>query len=113
MQMQRGCVKSVVQADANAVDAQIDRFWNPGNDVEQLLATEICMEVFQLGRPLRGNQRFDAGTGGPSRTYGTSTGGHQAIPATDTSERSAAGEIGKQRTARPTRIADAATKRAQ
>jgi len=41
MQMQRGCVKSVVQADTNAVDAQIDRFRNPGNDVEQLRATSM------------------------------------------------------------------------
>jgi hypothetical protein len=36
MQTQRSCVKSVVQADANAIDTQIDRFRNPGNDVEQL-----------------------------------------------------------------------------
>ena len=51
MQMQRGCVKSVVQADA--VDAQIDRFRNPGNDVEQLRATEVDREISQPGRPLR------------------------------------------------------------
>lgn len=53
MQMQRGCVKSVVQADTNAVDAQIDRFRNPGNDVEQLRATGVDMEISQPGRPLR------------------------------------------------------------
>jgi hypothetical protein len=53
MQTQRGCVKPVVQADANAVDAQIDRFRNPGNDIEQLGAAEVDAEIFPLGRLLR------------------------------------------------------------
>jgi hypothetical protein len=106
-------VKSIVQADANAVDAQVDRFRDSGNDVEQLRAAEVDMEIFQFDRPLRRDHRFDAGPGGPSRPYGTAADRYQAVPTTDISDRKAAGEIGKQRTGRSSRVADAATKRAQ
>lgn len=49
MQTQRSRVKSVVQANANAVDAQIDRFRSAGNDVEQSGATEVDTECGSSG----------------------------------------------------------------
>ncbi|WP_159011663.1 hypothetical protein [Bradyrhizobium sp. S69] len=58
MQTQRSRVKSVVQADANAVDPQIDRFRSAGNDVEQLGATEVDTERGSSGRGSAGNVTF-------------------------------------------------------
>lgn len=61
MRTQRSRVKSVVQADANAVDPQIDRFRSAGNDVEQLGATEVDMEIFHCGNSAGSSGRGSSG----------------------------------------------------
>ena len=60
MRTQRSRVKSVVQADANAVDPQIDRFRSAGNDVEQSGATEVDTECGSSGNVTFVNEGFDA-----------------------------------------------------
>jgi hypothetical protein len=59
MRMQRRRVKSVVQADANAVDAQIG-FRSAGNDVEQLGAIEVDTKRGSSGNVTFVNEGFDA-----------------------------------------------------